>query len=154
MILGPGFKIGPRSTYKYFKFQIFYCRKRLHKREVKPLVATAFGETKIFWIVADFFRSSGVPLCTDLSQVLAYLFVLETNQAPVRWKFPWIATSISSRFLNWCRRSAAEYGGGAFARPKGPSSWRVRIAADPLPNTKLPGHSSNCCCLRRINRSG
>jgi len=46
----------------------------------------------------------------------------------------------------------AEYGGGAFVHPKGPSSWTVRRAADPLPNTKLTGHSFYYCCLRRINQ--
>jgi len=59
---------------------------------------------------------------------------------------------INFLFLNGSWKSAAAYGGGACARPKGRSSCTVRKAAEPLPNTRLIGRSSWCCSALRISR--
>jgi len=59
---------------------------------------------------------------------------------------------INFLFLNRSWKSAAAYGGGPCARRKGRSLCTVRKAADPLPNTRLIGHSSWCRSALRINR--
>ena len=60
---------------------------------------------------------------------------------------------VNFRSLKWSWRGAAENGTGASIHPQGMWFCRAWKAADPLPITKLTGHSSCCCCPRRIDRS-